>query len=252
LRCTHQKLLNWCSILGAVLRISTQHWLAVICVLLLLAGGFLVNRLQHGLLFWEWVLWSAAYLLALLFSLFAAWRPAELGLDFTPWLAVVSAALLLLLSVYLGTDLPPVYDWRPWVTEAFARTSEEILFRGVLFGLVLRGLGIWRWRGLAALLLTSLLFALVHAPFYGSAGQTNLPLAFLLGIVLGLLRLSTGSVLPGIMLHGILNAGIPGMVLGTGLYFAAAAAVFLIEQRRVILLAQTHDPLPGKPTSDRE
>ena len=80
---------------------------------------------------------------------------------------------------------------------------EEFFFRGVLLQGLVSGVG--RWRGL---LLDAWLFALYRAAFFGSAyaaaslgGQ-----ALVEGALLAALRLATGSLLPGMVLHGTLAA----------------------------------------------
>ena len=66
---------------------------------------------------------------------------------------------------------------------------EEILFRGVL----LRALTIFR--GLLAILISSLAFALMHVSLYA------FPMVFVCGFILGAAYLSTGSVVATIIIH---------------------------------------------------
>ena len=72
---------------------------------------------------------------------------------------------------------------------------EETFFRGVGLGLFLRIYG-----PAEAILLCGCVFALVHGLVLGF-----LPLAFL-GSMLALMRWTSGSTLPGIVLHGVYNA----------------------------------------------
>jgi membrane protease YdiL (CAAX protease family) len=73
--------------------------------------------------------------------------------------------------------------------------SEELIFRGYLFGKLLKVLPLW-----GAVLITSALFGLLH-------GQWNIGLdVFCLSIVLCLLRVYTGSLWASILLHMIKNA----------------------------------------------
>jgi uncharacterized protein len=74
---------------------------------------------------------------------------------------------------------------------------EEVAFRGLLlerFGQVVS-------RGEAALV-TALLFAIIHASLWSA------PYLFLLGLVLAQLRIRSGSLLPGMMLHFLHNAAV--------------------------------------------
>lgn len=75
-----------------------------------------------------------------------------------------------------------------------APVSEEILFRGYLLGKLRKYIPIW-----ASILITSLLFGLVHFEWNVSVD------VFALSIVLCLLRVQTGRLWPSIVLHMIKN-----------------------------------------------
>lgn len=84
-----------------------------------------------------------------------------------------------------------------------APVAEEFLFRRVLQGW-LEG---WieprepRWGGVTAITLSSLAFAAAHV----GQGMAWVPL-FFFGLVVGYLARQTGSIVPGILLHGLFNA----------------------------------------------
>lgn len=76
---------------------------------------------------------------------------------------------------------------------------EELLFRGVLLSALLQ-----RWRAVPSVLITSALFALVHLSglqFHWYA----VPQLFLLALLLGWLRLRSGSIWPAVVAHGTNN-----------------------------------------------
>ncbi len=77
-----------------------------------------------------------------------------------------------------------------------APMGEELLFRGFLQRVLER-----HWRDITrAVLVTSMVFSLVHFnPFW-------IIQIYLLGVVLGYLSWKTGSIFPGIMVHGLNNA----------------------------------------------
>jgi ABC-2 type transport system permease protein/sodium transport system permease protein len=79
--------------------------------------------------------------------------------------------------------------------------AEELFFRGYLLA-ALRG----RLPGWAAILLTAGLFGLFHASLGGLVALERIPPSTLLGVALGWLCWQTGSVLPGMLLHGLHNA----------------------------------------------
>ena len=74
---------------------------------------------------------------------------------------------------------------------------EEIAFRGLIQGRLESVVG-----RTEALWLTAALFAIIHASWL------SLPYLFLLGLVLGILRQRSQSLLPGMVLHGVHNAAV--------------------------------------------
>lgn len=128
------------------------------------------------------------------------------------WMTPVGLVVYLILSaflIYLATNLLPWFDASQAQDTGFSQlgqryeyilafitlviiapVAEELLFRGYLFGKLLKSVPVW-----AAVIATSLLFAAVH-------GAWNLAFdTFALSIVLCLLRLSTGSLWAPMLLH---------------------------------------------------
>lgn len=99
------------------------------------------------------------------------------------WKDVPLAVVLLSLAV-----IPPV--------------CEELAFRGFLFGALQRRMG-----GLATVLATALAFGCFHLLVAGTLAVERFLPSTLLGIVLGLLALWSGSVWPGMLFH-ILHNGV--------------------------------------------
>ena len=77
---------------------------------------------------------------------------------------------------------------------------EEVVYRGVLYSAFQRSFG-----KVAAVVLVTFLFALVHVPQYYPSYSTIFLLT-LLSLILTLVRLKTGNLLPCIILHTIFNA----------------------------------------------
>ena len=129
--------------------------------------------------------------------------------------------------------------------------SEEIAMRGAILGTLRRPLG-----DVGAAVASSALFALIHIP----PGGYRVPFTFALGLSLAALRLRTGSIVPGVIAHAVLNAttviatarfGDPGgapeaasvpagaaaLAFG-GVLAAALAAAMPIERERVVHSAE--------------
>jgi len=94
--------------------------------------------------------------------------------------------------IQLGDQPMPL--WVVWLVIGITPAiCEELFFRGLVFS-GLRRLGVW-----PAVLGSALLFALAHASIY------RLMPTFILGVVLGVLRWRSGSVVPGMVMHAINN-----------------------------------------------
>ena len=78
-----------------------------------------------------------------------------------------------------------------------APAFEELLFRGFLLSALHRAFG-----ALAALVVSGAAFGLIHLQ------PAGLPTLTVLGLVLGLARLRTGSLLPPILMHAAWNGGV--------------------------------------------
>jgi len=99
-----------------------------------------------------------------------------------------------MVQIYQGASSLPVL----WLGVIIgAPIGEEILFRGFLF----RGLQHSRLGGMGAVLVTSVVFALIHIQ-YDAYGMV---LVLVTGLVLALARLKTGSLLLCMLMHAATN-----------------------------------------------
>jgi membrane protease YdiL (CAAX protease family) len=106
--------------------------------------------------------------------------------------------LALLGRTLAGTpELPPVIQadaLLPWsIATVVVATGEEAVLRGALFDRLTRAAGLW-----PAILVTSLVFALIHVPFYG---WRVVPLDFGVGIWFAGLRLASGGIVAPSIAH---------------------------------------------------
>jgi len=85
---------------------------------------------------------------------------------------------------------------------------EELLFRGFLQPLFSRTFGF-----IAGILITGILFGLLHSVQYKNVWQYVAAVSFV-GIVLGAVRYRTGSIIPSMVMHGCYNA-----VAAVGIFF---------------------------------
>lgn len=155
------------------------------------------------------------------------------------WGVLFMFATSVVLEPLLGLlpEVPNVYGrgvWAAVTLVVMAPLFEEVIFRGVLLESLRTRYGV-----IAAWLVSSLLFGLVHMH------PTVVVNAFFMGLILGFIYLSTGSLWSSIFLHAV-NNGISYVLLAAGLgsamlidlvgsrtlyvlIYIAAAAVFLVS-----------------------
>ena len=178
--------------------LSLRGWPIHRALLLLQYGGFLLPTLL--------VLWLFGFSARRTLGL---WRPSVTAvglavvLGATAWLfagGIVSRLLpppesltrALQRLIQLGDDPMPL--WVVWLVLGLTPgICEELFFRGLIFS-GMRRLGAW-----PAVLVTALLFGLAHASIY------RLLPTFILGVLLGVVRWRSGSVVPGIVMHAVNN-----------------------------------------------
>lgn len=202
------------AVLGVLLAIGTGIFLAVPVAILGSPGDGDLSDTANAL-----VQLAAALGFLLVPFAIAAGRGAtvrqamsQLGLrSFRPaavkWMFAAVGAYLLFAIVYTAVFGAPEQDD---IAEDFgtlpvqilliviaASVSEEVCFRGMLFGGLRE-----RWPRFAAALLSGIVFGGLHA----ATGISAVPPLIVFGIVLCLLYEKTGSIVPGIILHMLNNS----------------------------------------------
>lgn len=123
-------------------------------------------------------------------ALGGGWRPAAGRLSSVAIGAAGGAVLVVLALVIRAGPIPSltgVVDFGPWVAvTVLVASAEEAVLRGALFDALERSMGV-----VGAVLITSVVFALMHVPLYG---WHVVPLDLGVGLWLAGLRLATGGI----------------------------------------------------------
>jgi membrane protease YdiL (CAAX protease family) len=180
---------------------------------------------------WLLLAWGLLYLPIVILPIAARCKVSDFGFTLSPYLALAFILVTMLCTlVSMRTSIP----WGTAAIEAFARTGEEVFFRGFLIVFFMRLFGKQRRPWLWAALACSLLFALAHTQTFQPAflSQYDAPTTpvlykiierlanvFISGLILALLRVWTRSILPGAVAHGILNLGIQTLPFVLVIYF---------------------------------
>jgi membrane protease YdiL (CAAX protease family) len=168
----------------------------------------------------HWFTWIGLYVPLFVFPLWAKWDVHKIGFLVNP-LSIVISSLSAAIAVVFGLMLQfRTVSWGEATIEAFARSGEEIFFRGFLFILFVEIFHKKRRPWIWAAMISSVLFALVHTQifqpaYYSTHGSgpvayiiiERLLNVFLFGLGFSILRHWTKSILPGSIIHGLLNAG---------------------------------------------
>ncbi len=205
---------------------------------------------------WAILLWSLLYLPLILLPVLAHWKVNDFGFRLN---LLMGAVTILTLAICSPMFASLTTTWATAGIEAFARTGEEVFFRGFLFSLFTHVFRNRRWPWLWAAILSSLLFASVHtqtfqSSFFTSSGTppTSIGLAiferlfsvFQAGLVFALLRAWTGSILPGAVIHCLSSAGIQTLPFVLVIYFGFVLWARLRGEQVVSRL----DPRPDQVT----
>jgi membrane protease YdiL (CAAX protease family) len=163
----------------------------------------------------QWSILAAGLFLVILVAI-CHWRGVALLAPISPrgllilWLPAVYLLFFLGLDVALSLSLG-----RPRATvvgflllnSALAAFSEELMFRGVLFSAL-----VTRLRPFAAILITTLLFGLVHLLNAGVVGNIEVAAAqavaaAMSGLLFIAIRVRTGSIIPAMVYHALWDFG---------------------------------------------
>lgn len=166
----------------------------------------------------HFLFWSLLYLPVIVLPALAGWKLRDFGLGING--ATILAALLVTLicgSIVFAVPRSLAHA----ATEAFARSGEEIFFRGFVYLLFEKGFRNRKRPWLWAVLGSSIVFAAAHTSAFQESYLSqweNMPAlyvaiqrifnVFLPAVVLGLIRAVTGSVIPAALAHGLANGGI--------------------------------------------
>lgn len=166
------------------------------------------------------ILWGALYVPVVALPIAARWQVTDFGITLNPLLAL---ALLLVTPLCAGVTIAAKTTWGSAILEAYARTGEEVFFRGFIFALFARLFVGKRRPWLWAAIGSSTLFALAHTQtfqqsFLSQYGSASVPVIYrvierllniwAIALLFALLRAWTRSVLPGAVAHSILQGSI--------------------------------------------
>ncbi len=194
------------------------------------------------------VLWALLYVPLGLMVAVGGWNVADFGFSIRPVLGLATVIVVFLCGAAVWSIQIP---WQYAFLEAFARTGEEIFFRGFLFALLLKIFSGKPRPWIGAVLLSAVLFAGVHTQTFQPAyleslgtGPTLYKISerllnlFLIGSFLALLRQGTKSILPGAVLHSLIQGGIVTLPFSLGI--CGLITLLALARKEPILAGDGH------------
>lgn len=175
------------------------------------------------------LVWMALYVPLLVSHKYDNWKIKEFG--FIVNYKVLLFLIFFLIILFSNKDIPLVIKWKSLFVEVFARTGEEIFFRGFLYTLFLKMFNSQKRPWIWAVVLSSVLFAMVHTQTLLPEYNSNMFDIFTIGISLALLRKWTGSILPAMLIHILIKSfNILGCILGIVFYFIFVLIAYLKKE----------------------
>jgi membrane protease YdiL (CAAX protease family) len=179
------------------------------------------------------IAWTLPYLPLVFIPPLSNWKITRFGFSVSRRILIALIPVVLLCGpIALSFDQVFSTSWQSSLFEAFARSGEEIFFRGFLIYLSTRMLEEYDRANTWAAILSSLIFALIHTQTFqpGYFGSSNTPQAFmiaqrfltlfLLGGFFALLRIWSHSIFPGVVAHSIVKGGFWTLPISIAIYSA--------------------------------
>ena len=164
------------------------------------------------------VIWTLLYLPIFIFHKYSNWSIKDFGFDLN--YKIITLTLLAFLLVIFNVSNLSIYNWKDSLIEMYARTGEELFFRGFIFMFVLKLFKNKKFPWIWAILISSICFTVVHTQTFLPNNNSTMIDIFLIAIGLSILRHWTKSILPGIIIHISSNSSsMFGIIIGIIFYY---------------------------------
>lgn len=160
--------------------------------------------------------WILLYLPMIVFTKKYGWQLNEFGFSFNYKVIILIISVLVL--IFINRHSFTFNGWNYAAIQMFARTGEEVFFRGFLFTFFLKIFKDKNKPWIYAVLLTSICFTVVHTQTFLPDYKTSMIDVFLTSVILALFRLWTNSILPAILMHVFFQSNALGVLFGLIMY----------------------------------
>ena len=160
----------------------------------------------------RYLLWILLYLPLLYFTIGAKWKIKDFGFKLNNRSIVLSVIIIILYILFQQNDVKSQLSFMDNLSEAFARTGEEVFFRGFVYLLIIKIFTRDKHTNLWAIILSSIIFTAVHTqPGREIAGFSLFTTVI---VICAIPRWVADSILPCVIIHLLGNESLLAAVMG--------------------------------------
>lgn len=159
-----------------------------------------------------YVVWTLLYLPLLYFAINGKWGIKDFGFKLNIESIILSIIIILFFAFFKTETIKNHLSFTRIISEAFARTGEEVFFRGFVYLLIIKIFSDKKHISIWAIILSSIIFTAVHTQPNRDVAGLNLFIE-VIG-VLAIPRWLTNSILPCVVIHLLINSSLVTAVIG--------------------------------------
>ena len=214
--------------------------IGIIYVIFICSVGGLVNHYNEELADIGWistllpyVIWTLLYLPLVYFVAKGRWNIKDFGFKLNIESIILSIIIILFFAFFKTETIKNNLYFTKIISEAFARTGEEVFFRGFVYLLIIKLFSGKKHISIWAIILSSIIFAVIHT----QPGREFAGLSLFITVVglLAIPRWLTNSILPCVVIHLLMNSSLITAVIGI-MIFLIIIFIGLIRGENVIEL----------------
>lgn len=165
------------------------------------------------------LIWTLLYIPMLFYIIKFKWKISDFGfiinIKILMLIALAAVIDIIYIKLYVHISSGKIYIA---LLETYARTGEEILFRGFSYSLLLKIFSEKKRPYMWAIIISSLLFALLHTQTFLPGHGSDMLGKFAIAVLLAALRYWTGSIAFGVIFHCGVNGGSISLLSGIIVY----------------------------------
>lgn len=212
--------------------------IGIIYVIFICSLAGIVNYYNKELADLGWIstplpyaVWTLLYLPLVYFTIKRKWRIKDFGFKLNVESIILSIIIIVFFVFFKTETIKNNLSFTKIISEAFARTGEEVFFRGFVYLLIIKLFSDKKHISVWAIILSSIIFTVVHT----QPGREFVGLSLFISVVglLAIPRWLTNSILPCVVIHLLMNSSLITALIGI-MIFLIIIFIGLIRGENVI------------------